>query len=205
MEFFFALNYFICPTIDVLIMNELGEISEIQHKKKNCGARTRNEVRLSACRLCLELRIFQRSEEYECKQIAVDYTTRQTKRRPMKFKQLKNQIYAMLSLAEDSENGNFWFYSLDSLALGGWMMLTNQIHKLNCANQTIFGVSISLSDGMHTELSVDAAAAKQIYPTEKHTQQVYAIHSMCVRIYGDDDDDSGGGGDGGDNSGGNGG
>lgn len=33
-NFFFALNYFICPTIDVLIMNELGEKTEVQHKKK---------------------------------------------------------------------------------------------------------------------------------------------------------------------------
>lgn len=82
------------------------------------------------------------------------------------------------------------------------MMLTNQIHKLNCANQAIFGVSIS--DGAYTENCLDAAAAaaaaQQIYPTEKHTQQVCTIHALCVRIYGNDDgdDDSSGGGGGGD-------
>lgn len=81
----------------------------------------------------------------------------------------------------------------------GAMMLTNQIHKLNCANQATFGVSIS--DGACTQNCLDAAAAaaaaKQIYPTEKHTVlcHVYTIHSLCVRIY-----DDGGGDDGNDDS-----
>lgn len=116
----------------------------------------------------------------------------------------------MSSLAVDSENGNFWFDSLDSFRYGFGGL--DDAHESNtqtklCEPNNIRCIYISLGWHAHRTVCRCCCCQTNISDWKAHTTSILAIHSMCVRIYGDDDeDDSGGdGGGSGDNSGGNGG
>lgn len=78
----------------------------------------------------------------------------------------------------------------------GAMMLTDQTHKLNCANQAILGVPISMGH-THRTVSMLLLLLPNKYIRLKSTH-LTSMYYTCVRLYGNDDgNDDCSGGDGG--------